>query len=157
MVRIRYFQSDDFKRVVEIAEEGELNQDPMIYLELSKLFPDGFFVAEDRGVIVAFVISIMMLDGGGRIFAVAVSKRHRRRKIGIKILNHAFEAFRRKKIPYVQLEVRVDNFAAQQIYEKLGFQEVGIIPAYYADGTDASLMKKDLKQSFQPHTSGMYV
>ncbi|MCW7076452.1 MAG: GNAT family N-acetyltransferase [Candidatus Syntrophoarchaeum sp.] len=157
MIRIRCFQSDDFKRVVEIAEEGKLNQDPMIYLELSKLFPDGFFVAEDRGVIVAFVISIMMLDGGGRIFAVAVSKSHRRRKIGISILNHALEEFRRKRVPYVQLEVRVDNFAAQKIYEKLGFEKEGIIPAYYSDGTDAILMKKYLQQSFQPHTSGMYV
>jgi len=105
MIRIRCFQSDDFKRVVEIAEEGKLNQDPMIYLELSKLFPDGFFVAED----------------------VAVSKSHRRRKIGISILNHALEAFRRKRVPYVQLEVRVDNFAAQKIYEKLGFEKEGII------------------------------
>ena len=157
MVGIRYFQNWDFKRVVEIAEEGYLNQDPILYFELYKLFPDGFFVADDRGITVGFVIAIMMLDGGGRIFAVAVTGSHRRRGVAIEILNEAFKMFKRKKAPYVQLEVRVDNFAAQCLYEGLGFVNQGIIPSYYADGTDAILMKKNLQESFQPHTSGMYV
>jgi len=157
MIKIRYFQPEDLRRVVEIAEEGKLQQDPMIYVELSRLFPEGFFVAEERGVIVGFVIAIMMLDGGGRIFAIAVDKYHKRQKIATKILNTAFKMFWERKVPYVQLEVRVDNIAAQQLYKKLGFEKEGIIPAYYADGTDAILMKKQLLYPPLPHTSDMYV
>jgi len=157
MATIRYFQPDDLRRVIEIAEEGELKQDPMIYVELFRLFPEGFFVAEDRGLIIGFVIAIMMLDGGGRIFAVAVGKYYKRQKIATKILNTAFKMFLERRVPYVQLEVRVDNIAAQQLYERLGFEKHGIIPAYYADGTDAILMKKQLQYPSLPHTSDMYV
>ncbi|RJS72411.1 MAG: N-acetyltransferase [Candidatus Syntrophoarchaeum sp. WYZ-LMO15] len=157
MIRIRYFRPEDFNRVVEIAEEARLNQDPMLYLELYQLFPDGFFVAEDDGNVVGFVIAIMMVDGGGRIFAVAVKKSHRRRGIATMTLNEAFKMYRKKRTPYVQLEVRVDNYPAQRLYRGLGFVEVGVLPSYYSDGTDALLMRKDLQGSSQPHISGTFV
>ena len=49
-------------------------------------------------------------------------------------------------ISYIYLEVRFNNFSAQKLYEKFGFQSDGIRKEYYKnpDGTydDAILMTK---------------
>jgi ribosomal-protein-alanine N-acetyltransferase len=44
-------------------------------------------------------------------------------------------------IRYMTLECRRSNLAAQSLYRKLGFQEVGLRKRYYADnGEDALVM-----------------
>ncbi|MCS6997720.1 MAG: GNAT family N-acetyltransferase, partial [Casimicrobiaceae bacterium] len=42
------------------------------------------------------------------------------------------------------LEVRVNNLAAQSLYRKFGFVEVGRRKRFYRDGEDALLMTKPL-------------
>lgn len=44
------------------------------------------------------------------------------------------------------LEVRADNPVAQKLYSSLGFEEIGIRPAYYQPGSiDAVVMRLDTK------------
>jgi ribosomal-protein-alanine N-acetyltransferase len=51
----------------------------------------------------------------------------------------------RSKTRVVSLEVRLSNHAAQALYRKFGFREVGTRPRYYADnGEDALLMDRAL-------------
>jgi ribosomal-protein-alanine N-acetyltransferase len=44
----------------------------------------------------------------------------------------------------VGLEVATNNADALAFYEQLGYREMGRIPGYYADGTDALVLRKTL-------------
>ena len=44
----------------------------------------------------------------------------------------------------ITLEVAVDNHGAQTFYERLGYEPTGRIRGYYADNTDALVMRKQL-------------
>ena len=43
---------------------------------------------------------------------------------------------------YISLEVRVSNKKAIKLYEKYGFEQVGVRKKYYTDGEDACAMVK---------------
>ncbi len=60
------------------------------------------------------------------------------------LLKAAFGVLRKRKIGYVELEVRVSNSIAMGLYNRMGFMEVGFFPYYYKDGEGAILMKKVL-------------
>lgn len=49
----------------------------------------------------------------------------------------------------IDLEVRVSNIPAKSLYEKYGFENVGIRKGYYDDGEDAIVMVKTLKEGEQ--------
>jgi ribosomal-protein-alanine N-acetyltransferase len=44
----------------------------------------------------------------------------------------------------VFLEVRADNPPAQRMYERFGFERIGVRRRYYDDGTDAFTMMRKL-------------
>jgi ribosomal protein S18 acetylase RimI-like enzyme len=44
----------------------------------------------------------------------------------------------------IELEVAVNNAGARAFYEHLGYRQTGWIPGYYADGTNAMVMRKFL-------------
>jgi ribosomal-protein-alanine N-acetyltransferase len=46
----------------------------------------------------------------------------------------------------VWLEVRVDNVGARTLYESCGYVQAGRRKRYYADGTDALVLRRDLGQ-----------
>jgi ribosomal-protein-alanine N-acetyltransferase len=51
----------------------------------------------------------------------------------------------RAKVRVASLEVRASNEAAQALYRKLGFHDVGRRPRYYGDnGEDAVLMDREM-------------
>jgi ribosomal-protein-alanine N-acetyltransferase len=45
------------------------------------------------------------------------------------------------------LEVATNNNGAQAFYQRLGYHAAGRIPGYYADGTDALVMRKLLNST----------
>jgi ribosomal protein S18 acetylase RimI-like enzyme len=57
-------------------------------------------------------------------------------------MDHILEKFRDCQIAY--LEVRSSNSAAISLYHRYGFHKLYLRPAYYSDGEDAIVMKKDL-------------
>ncbi|MHC1582198.1 MAG: ribosomal protein S18-alanine N-acetyltransferase [Candidatus Syntropharchaeia archaeon] len=144
MLVIRPFKRKDFRVVLDIEKRSFLDGDPLLYMELYELYPDGFLVAEVDGRIVGFIIAILTMDGEGRIFSIAVDEGYRRKGIGTALLNSAFEILKEKGVDSVRLEVRVTNHPAQSLYRKLGFVDVGFIPNYYRNGEDAIVMRKKL-------------
>ncbi len=80
------------------------------------------------------------------IVTIATHPRLRRRGLSERLLLLMIEECRQEGAALVTLEVRVSNTAAQQLYAKLGFVEVGRRRAYYHDnGEDALLMTLFLK------------
>lgn len=79
------------------------------------------------------------------ILNIAVHPSERRRGHASRLLAHIVSEARRASFRLLMLEVRVSNQAAQSLYRKFGFREIGRRPKYYADtGEDALLMDLEL-------------
>ena len=79
------------------------------------------------------------------ILNIAVHPDERRHGHAARLLDHILSEASHHKMRVVLLEVRFSNLAAQALYRKFGFCEVGKLPKYYADtGEDASMMDRKL-------------
>lgn len=74
------------------------------------------------------------------ISTIAVEPRYRGRGIGQLLLVTAIEKALELGATLVSLEVRVSNFAAQNLYRKYGFKRVGRRPRYYSDNREDALI-----------------
>ncbi len=75
---------------------------------------------------------------------LAVSTARRRSGIADSLIGHALQDARAHGASWCQLEVRVTNTPARNLYEKHGFREIGVRKGYYQDGEDAVVMGKEL-------------
>jgi ribosomal-protein-alanine N-acetyltransferase len=88
---------------------------------------------EERSELIIGFIGVWMLPDEAHIVTVAVRDSHRRKGIGELLLIQAIELARSMGQELVTLECRVTNEPALALYEKYGFQQVGLRPRYYSD------------------------
>lgn len=113
---------------------GQLSDDMHIFLAAE----------DDDGKAVGYVGLMYVLDEG-YISNVAVSPGRRRQGIGDMLIRELILRAREKKLSFVTLEVRESNLAAQTLYKKHAFTEVGRRRKYYERPTeDAILMTRFL-------------
>lgn len=107
--------------------------------ELETAYSRGW-VAETGGQVVGLLVLWLVLDEA-HIATIAVHPDFRRQGIGRLLLKTALEAAAAEGAKSGLLEVRAGNLAAQELYKRFGFVEVGRRPKYYKDnGEDAVLM-----------------
>ncbi len=81
-----------------------------------------------------------------QVMNIAVHPDHRRQGTGAFLMQRAIRSGVEQKAESVWLEVRTSNRPARNLYEKLGFQEVGRRSRYYRDtGEDAIVMSLSIK------------
>jgi ribosomal-protein-alanine N-acetyltransferase len=86
---------------------------------------------------------IRVVGDTAEILTVGVVPQARRQGIGGRLLAILLDEARRRGAVEAFLEVRVDNAAAQQLYERARFVRVGIRRGYYAGGrVDAVVMRR---------------
>jgi len=96
---------------------------------------------EDRRELVVGFIGVWLLADEAHIVTVAVRDGHRGRGVGELLLIAAIETALRERQAVVTLECRVSNAVALRLYEKYGFERVGLRPRYYSDNhEDAYVM-----------------
>jgi len=97
------------------------------------------------GTPAGFLIARVAADEG-EILNLVVDKEFRRKGIGRRLVDAAFDAARRAGASAVFLEVATINVAGCALYESAGFGKVGNRPDYYrtsrGDYTDALIMKR---------------
>ncbi len=154
--KIREFRLNDLDRVVYINRTVlPENYPPYFFVDHHLAFPKTFLVAELDGEIVGYVmcrveygwsyINRGMPARKGHIISIGVLPHARRIGIAYNLLLRALRALRRiYDASEAYLEVRVSNIPAINLYKKLGFSIVEIIPRYYHDGEDAYLMARPL-------------
>lgn len=101
-------------------------------------------IAEVDCEIVGFIIGKMHIDGKstiGHILTIDVSPKHRRRGIGLRLLEDIEKVFRCKGVKVCCLEVREDNVAALSLYQKFGYKKVGRLKNYYGNAHGVYLKK----------------
>ena len=94
-------------------------------------------------VLCGFITGVYLLDTAD-IYSVAVSADYRKKGVGKRLLEEFFSALP-DEVQAVNLEVRESNSPAIKLYEKTGFQSVGLRKNFYQDPREnAVLMTKIL-------------
>ncbi len=102
--------------------------------------PGGFGLLDPRG---GMILS-RVIDREAEVLTLAVNPATRRQGIARGLLRAALLAALDQGAEAMFLEVAVNNHAAIGLYRGLGFAEVGRRRRYYADGTDALVMRLNL-------------
>jgi ribosomal-protein-alanine N-acetyltransferase len=81
-----------------------------------------------------------VLGDEAHIVTIASHPKLRRRRLGELMLLHLIERARETGVTAVTLEVRASNRAAQELYHKWGFEQVGLRKRYYRDNNEDALL-----------------
>jgi len=129
------------------------NYTQSFFLQHYRKFPKAFIVAEVNGNVVGYIMCRIeygisnfkfALSKKGHVISIAVLPQYRRMGIGYNLMIKAMEAMKNYGATEVYLEVRVSNYPAIRLYEKLNYTIVNRIQGYYADGEDAYVMARQL-------------
>jgi ribosomal-protein-alanine N-acetyltransferase len=103
-----------------------------------------YTVAEDaRGTIVGYA-GLMAVAGSADVQTIAVAREHWGTGLGARLLTTLVRQAAAAGCEDLLLEVRVDNDRAKRLYERFGFQPIGIRRNYYQpSGVDALVMRLD--------------
>ncbi|MBI1885417.1 MAG: ribosomal protein S18-alanine N-acetyltransferase [Chloroflexi bacterium] len=88
---------------------------------------------DQRAELVVGFVGVWLMVEEAHVVTIAVRESHRGRGIGELMLISALELAMANDQPLVTLECRVSNAVALSLYEKYGFQQVGLRPRYYTD------------------------
>ena len=99
-----------------------------------------YLVTEQDGEIIAYAGAWMVFEEG-HITNIAVKPEVRGQGVGKELTRALLQYAANLGVQYMTLEVRVSNLKARDMYQKLGFVELGVRKRYYEDnGEDALLM-----------------
>jgi ribosomal-protein-alanine N-acetyltransferase len=85
---------------------------------------------EVNGVIHGYGV-MSVAAGESHILNLSVNPDYQRQGIGTKLLKHFLQLACRHNADTIMLEVRPSNMAALKLYQKLGFNEIGVRRNYY--------------------------
>ncbi|MFJ6383101.1 ribosomal protein S18-alanine N-acetyltransferase [Kitasatospora sp. NPDC092039] len=119
----------------------------MFWSELADAHPGGTrhytVAAAPDGTVVGYA-GLMAIAGEGDVQTIAVDERHQGSGLGAALLTDLIREAARRECAELLLEVRVDNPRAQRLYERHGFEPVGIRRGYYQPANvDALVMRLD--------------
>ena len=83
---------------------------------------------------------IWVLTDEAHITNIAVRLRYQRQGIGELLLIATIDLAKEMKVSIMTLEVRASNIAAQNLYSKYGFTQVGIRRSYYLDNREDGIL-----------------
>ena len=145
---MRLATSADLPEIV--ALERECYSDPWPASAFAAL-PDNprvfFAIARDAesGRLAGYAIAWFVLDEG-ELANLAVTPKARRHGVGSKLLGRVLEDAAARGTRDLYLEVRASNAAAQALYGRREFKEVGRRKSYYRSPTeDALILRRTLK------------
>ena len=102
-----------------------------------------WLVAVENDSVIGYVGSQTVL-GETDMMNIAVHPDHRKRGIATELITALVGELKEQGSHSLMLEVRVSNTPAKTLYEKLGFQTVGIRKNYYRNPReDALILKKE--------------
>ena len=142
---VRAMCEEDIIAVVEIEEESfSLPWSYKSFEESLQLQYSSFFVAVIDGIVAGY-IGTYLIGGDIDITNIAVKKSFRRQGIADKLIEEVFAYAKEEKVEFINLEVRVSNIPARNLYEKYGFVQIGLRKNFYSKPVeDGILMQKNM-------------
>ena len=98
------------------------------------------------GLVVGYIFGWIIQDEF-HLNNIAVHPDYFRRSIGKALIRHIISRVASRNIKVILLEVSVNNFAAQNCYQSLGFTHQGVRKDYYSQGEDAILYNLDITKN----------
>lgn len=95
-----------------------------------------------------FMLARLCLDEA-EILTLAVRPSQQRNGIGQRLVRHAGVSLRDKGAEAIFLEVSIRNIAALSLYRRSGYISCGMRRRYYPDGSDALVLRQDLRKEIQ--------
>jgi len=106
-----------------------------------------YLVMELGGEIVGYGGMWLIMEEA-HVTNIAVRADHRGKKLGERLVREMQRMAYAQGAVRMTLEVRVSNYIARRLYQKLGFRSVGLRRGYYTDnGEDAMIMWADLHKA----------
>ena len=146
-VHVRPMRADDIEAVVAIESDtfsSPWKADTFTSL-LDRPAVELLVMEPDRAELVGYAVLWCVLDQG-ELANVAVVPEHRGKGFGRHLVAEVIEVARDRGVTKLFLEVRASNERAAALYERLGFDEVGLRRAYYDNPReDARVMMSMLR------------
>ncbi|MEB3100903.1 ribosomal protein S18-alanine N-acetyltransferase [Ferviditalea candida] len=98
-----------------------------------------YLVMEWNGQVIGYG-GMWLITDEAHITNIAVRSDFRGRKLGEKLLRELQDTARVMGANRMTLEVRVSNYVAQRLYEKMGFVPSGVRRGYYSDNMEDALI-----------------
>ena len=142
-IRLMHFEDLDSVHAIEMQSFSEPWSRESFERELTVNHAARYVVVEKEGKIVAYGGLWLILDEAN-ITNIAVDSSERRQGLGVLLTEALLRLARCYDCVSVTLEVRPSNTAARALYDRFGFQIVGVRPKYYSQPVeDALLMRKN--------------
>ena len=142
---VREMIVDDLAEIVKI--EGSLYKIPwnekQYKYELEENEFSYLFVLEHEGIIIGYYGFWVMFEDCD-ITKVSIRKEFQGMKLSNILIEDCFKRVVSLGCCKINLEVRVDNYKAINLYRKHGFEDVYIRKDYYGKGEDALILVKEV-------------
>ena len=140
MVIYRRMTPEDVPFISKLEEETfSMPWSASSFLEMISKEDARYYVAEEDGRILGGC-GVLMVAGEGNITNVVIAPASRNRGIGTAMLQHLMMEGDKEGLTAYTSEVRVSNVVAIHVYEKLGFESVGVRPGFYEKPAEDALI-----------------
>ncbi len=150
-VRIRRATPADLPRLAAIEVASFREPWPEDFLDAYLSDGESLFLVAEAPQLAGFIIAREELAPDGRrafhVHDLAVDPPQRRHGVASALLAELTRIALPQGTNLLRLEVRLGNHGARLFYERHGFREVGRIPRFYEDGSDAIRMERTLDLS----------
>jgi [ribosomal protein S18]-alanine N-acetyltransferase len=142
--RMRWWDIESVMRMeLELFAEDSWT-DTMFWSELAERDTRWYVVAVDQEDVVGYAGLCVYAAGEAYVQTIGVSGRKQRTGIGTALLEALMAEAGQRGVRQIDLEVRADNAIAIALYEKHGFQTIGVRRGYYQpSGADALVMRRE--------------
>jgi len=142
---VREARLADLKRILEIerASFGADAYDRNLFAEYLDEC-GGLFLAAERGGIVRGYLIAGARGPRAELISVAVAPAARGGGAASAMMESALRRLRARGVKRLSLTVKTTNLEARAFYAKYAFEFVRRVPRYYEDGSDGSLMAREL-------------
>lgn len=146
-IKFEKAQPGDLNEILELEKHCFLSDAfsrRQFYYLINKSKSEFVVVRNHQKIIAYLIIQTRKNSLKYRIYSLAIASKARNLGLGKKLLDYAEELARKNNIQRITLEVSEKNAPAINLYTKHGFRTEKFSTGYYADGTPALVMMKEL-------------
>lgn len=142
---VRSMEAKDLNEIIKIEKDlykAPWNENQYKY-ELEENEFSYLFVLENEGIIIGYYGFWVMFENVD-ITKVSIRKEFQGMKLSNILMEDCINRVKLLGCEKINLEVRVDNYRAINLYKKYDFKEVIVRKDYYGKGEDALILCKEL-------------
>ena len=128
---VRYAKDTDLLDILKLDRENFKSfYDKDFYLK--KILDKKILIIEFNKEFVGFICFEFIFDQA-EVYKFVIKKEHRKKKLGLLLMEYFINEMKDKGVLKIFLEVRVDNSSAISFYEKFNFKKLRKIKDYYTN------------------------